>query len=211
LKKLNDIYFYFITDSKLSIKGNMSDVENALKAGCKIIQYREKNKSTKELIKDAKKIKENCKKKAIFLINDRIDVALAVNSDGVHLGQDDMPFDLARKILGNKKIIGLTVHNLKEAINAEKIGADYISLSPIFNTNTKSDAGKACGIQTIKIVKKNVNLPIVAIGGINKDNVGQVIKAGADGIVAISAVICSKNVRKEVKDFIRIIKENKSK
>ena len=211
MKKLNDIYFYFITDSKLSKKGNMSDVENALKAGCKIIQYREKNKSTKEMIKEAKKIKEKCKKKSIFLVNDRIDVALAVDSDGLHLGQDDMPFDLARKILGNEKIIGLTVHDLKEAIKAEKIGANYIGLSPIFSTNTKSDAGKACGIQTIKIVKKNVNLPIVAIGGINKDNVGQVIKEGADGIVAISAVICSKNVRKEVEDFIRIIKENKSK
>lgn len=208
---LNDIDFYFITDSKLSKKGVLSDVENALKAGCKIIQYREKNKSTKEMIEDAKKLKKKCEGKAIFLINDRIDVALAVNSDGVHIGQDDMPYETARKILDNEKIIGLTVHNLKEAIKAEKNGANYIGLSPIFNTATKSDAGKACGIETIKIVKKEVNLPIVAIGGINKNNIYQVIKSGADAAVAISAVICSEDVYKEVNDFNRIIRENKSK
>jgi thiamine-phosphate pyrophosphorylase len=209
--KLNDIDFYLITDSKLSKKGVLSDVENALKAGCKIIQYREKNKTTKVMIEEAEKIKKKCKGKAIFLVNDRIDVALAVNSDGVHIGQEDMPYGTARRILGEEKIIGLTVHNLKEAIKSEKNGVDYVGLSPIFESVTKSDAGGACGIEMIKNVKKNINLPIVAIGGINKNNIYQVIKSGADAAVSISAVLCSDNVYKEVNDFNRIIRENKSK
>ena len=209
--KLNKIDYYLVTDSNLSIKGTIYDVENALKVGCKIVQYREKNKSTNEMIKEAKNIKKKCKGKAIFLINDRVDVVLAVNSDGVHLGQDDMPFEIARKILGNEKIIGLTTHDVKEAIEAEKIGADYIGLSPIFETGTKKDAGKACGIEMIKKVRKEVNIPIVAIGGINKENIVQVIQAGADAVVAISAIVCSNYVNREVSDFIKIIKESKSK
>ncbi|MCJ7570544.1 MAG: thiamine phosphate synthase [Candidatus Thermoplasmatota archaeon] len=209
--KLNEDEYYLITDSKLSKKGTLSDVENALKAGCKIIQYREKNKSTKDMIKEAKELKKKCEGKAIFLVNDRIDVALAVNSNGIHIGQDDIPFEIARKILGNEKIIGLTVHNLEEAVKAEKIGADYIGLSPIFDTNTKKDAGIACGVEMIKKVREIVNLPIVAIGGIDKENVNEVIKMGADSVVAISAVLCSDDVYKEVSDFIRIIKENKLK
>jgi thiamine-phosphate pyrophosphorylase len=208
---LNDIDFYFITDSKLSKKGVLSDVDNALKAGCKIIQYRDKNISTKEMVEISKKLKQKCVGKAIFLINDRIDVALAVNSDGVHIGQDDMSYEITRKIIGKEKIIGLTVHNLQEAIIAEKYGVDYIGLSPIFNTMTKNNAGRACGVKTIKIVKKNVNLPIVAIGGINKNNIYKVINSGADAVVAISAVLSSGDVYKEVNDFIKIFKENKSK
>ena len=211
MTKLNDIGYYLVTDSKLSKKGTLSDVENALKAGCKIVQYREKNKSTRDMIEEAKRIKKKCEGKAIFLVNDRIDVALAVDSDGVHIGQDDIPFEIAREILGNEKIIGVTVHNLEESVEAEKIGADYIGLSPIFQTDTKKDAGAACGIATIKSVRKSVNLPIVAIGGIDKENISQVIKAGADAAVAISAVVCSDDVYKEVSDFNRIIKENKSK
>ena len=209
--KLSENEYYLVTDSKLSKKGTLSDVENALKAGCKIIQYREKNKSTKDMIKEAKKIKKKCGGKAIFLVNDRVDVALAVNSDGIHIGLDDIPFEIARRILGNEKIIGLTVHNLEEAVKAEKIGADYIGLSPIFETGTKKDAGTACGIEILKKVRKRVDIPIVAIGGINKENVKKVIKTGADSVVAISAVLCSNDVYKEVSDFIRIIKENKSK
>jgi thiamine-phosphate pyrophosphorylase len=209
--KLNENEYYLITDSKLSKKGTLSDVENALKAGCKIIQYREKNKSTKDMIKEAEKIKKKCGGKAIFLVNDRVDIALAVDSDGIHIGQDDIPYGIARRILGNEKIIGLTVHNLEEAAKAEKIGADYIGLSPIFDTGTKNNAGTACGIEMIKKVRKEVNLPIVAIGGINKENVKNVIKTGADSVVAISAVLCSDDVYKEVSDFIRIIKENKVK
>ena len=206
---LQQIDFYLVTDSGLSKKGILDDVEQALRAGCTIIQYREKNKSTKEMIDESIKIKSLCEGKAIFLVNDRIDVAMAVDADGVHIGQDDMPFEIARKLLGREKIIGLTVHNGEEALQAEVVGADYIGLSPIFTTATKKDAGNACGISMIEETKRNVHLPIVAIGGINKENVREVIEAGADAAVAISAVVCSDNVYQETKDFIDIIKRAK--
>src|SRR3989338_2334027 len=153
-KNLNDIDFYFITDRKLSKKGNIEDIKAAAKAGAKIVQYREKEKSTKEMILEAKEIKSICdENNTLFLINDRVDICLAVDADGVHLGQDDMPYETARKLLGNK-IIGLTVHNVKEAVEAEKKGADYIGVSPIFETTTKKDAGRAAGVRLIEGVKK---------------------------------------------------------
>lgn len=206
---LNSFDFYFVTDSALSKNGILSDVEQAVKAGCKIIQYREKNKSTKEIIEEAKKIKKMCGNKAIFLINDGIDIALAVNADGVHLGQDDMSIQIARKLLG-KKIIGLTAHNVKEAKEAEAKGADYIGLSPIYQTSTKKDAGSACGTEMLTRVKNAVRIPVVAIGGINKENIREVIRAGADGAAAISAVLCKEDIYQEIKNFIEIIKEAKN-
>ena len=126
-----------VTDSTLSKNGIISDVENALRAGCNILQYREKHKSTKDMIIEAKHVKQICEGKATFLINDRIDVALAVDADGVHIGKEDMPFKTVRLLLGKDKIIGLTVHNLEEAFEAEKLGVDYIGLAPIFKTDTK--------------------------------------------------------------------------
>jgi thiamine-phosphate pyrophosphorylase len=209
--KLAEIDFYLVTDSGLSKKGALSDVDNAIKAGCKIIQYREKNKSTREMIDEARKIKKICDDKAIFLINDRVDVALAIDADGMHLGQEDMPIEIARKLLGNDKIIGLTVHNVEESAEAEKKGADYIGLSPIFATATKEDAGKACGTEMINRVRRKISIPLIAIGGIDKNNVSEIIKAGADSAVAISAVVSKDNVYDEVRDFTRIIKENKDK
>ena len=211
LSKLDDIDFYFVTDSELSKESIFSDVKNALNAGCKIIQYREKKKSTKEMIEEAKQLKKICNGKAIFLINDRVDIALAVNADGVHIGQDDISFEVARMLLGEEKIIGLTVHDLDEAINAEKLGVNYIGLAPIFKTDTKEDARDPIGTKMIEIVKKNVGLPIVAVGGINKNNLKKVMKAGADSVVSIYAVLNTNDVYKEISEFIKIIKECKSK
>ncbi|HID71688.1 MAG TPA: thiamine phosphate synthase [Thermoplasmata archaeon] len=210
-KELKNIDFYFINDSRLTKKGNRSDVENALRAGCKIIQYREKNKCTKDMVEEAEELRRLCENRAFFLVNDRVDVALAVDAHGVHLGQDDMPFKIARKLLGEEKIIGLTVHNLEEARAAEEMGADYVGLSPIFPTKTKEDAGQAQGLELVRRVCPQISIPVVAIGGITKENVKSVIEAGADGVAAISAVVCAKDVYKEVSDFIKIIKRNKEK
>jgi thiamine-phosphate pyrophosphorylase len=204
---LMDIDFYLVTDSGLSKKGTLSDVQDAVFSGCKIVQYREKNKSTKEMISEALQIKAICGDDAIFLVNDRIDVALAVDADGVHIGQDDMPIGVAREILGADKIIGLTVHDIHEAIEAENSGADYVGLSPIFDTATKSDAGKGIGTGRIMDVKNAISIPIVAIGGINKENCRDVIENGADSLVAISAVVCSDDVQRETKEFIATIRE----
>jgi len=210
LNKLGNINFYMITDSNFTKNGIISDVDNALRAGCNIVQYREKNKSVGDMIREAKQLKKLCFGKAIFLINDRIDIALAVDADGVHIGQEDMNFEIVKKLLGNDKIIGLTVHNLEEALYAEKLGLDYIGLAPIFETDTKLDAHKPCGIEMIKRVRKAVNLPIVAVGGINRENIKEVIWAGADSVVSIRAILNSDDTYCEIKDFIRIIGECKS-
>jgi thiamine-phosphate pyrophosphorylase len=208
---LKEIDFYLVTDSELSKKGTLSDVKEAVEAGCKIVQYREKNRSTREMISEAAETKRICSDKAIFLVNDRIDVALAVGADGVHIGQDDMPIGTARKLLGENKIIGLTVHNIDEAIEAEKRGANYIGLSPIFDTATKKDAGDGIGPEKIQEIKNAIRIPIVAIGGINNENCESVVQNGADSLVAISAVICSEDVKSEIKSFIDIIRRTKLK
>lgn len=209
--RLYDIDFYFVTDSKFSKNGIFSDVENALKAGCKIVQYREKKKDTKTMINESRRIKRICNNKAFFLVNDRVDVALASNADGVHIGQEDIPYEFARKLLGKNRIIGLTVHNLDEAIQAEKLGVDYIGVGPIFETDTKEDIQKPCGVEMINIIRKEVNIPIVAVGGINKNNLKEILDAGADFIVSINPVVSSDDVYSEVVNFIKIIKEGKLK
>jgi thiamine-phosphate pyrophosphorylase len=208
-KLLGKIDFYLVTDSGLSKKGTLSDVRNAVEVGCKIVQYREKNKSTKDMVEEALLIKKICRDKAIFLVNDRIDVAMAVDADGVHIGQDDMPIAIARQLMGNDKIIGLTVHNLREALEAGQDGADYVGLSPIFDTSTKKDAGEGIGPENVRGVKNALNIPIVAIGGINKQNCMSVVRGGADSLVAISAIVCSDDVRRETADFINIIRKTK--
>jgi thiamine-phosphate pyrophosphorylase len=197
--------FYFITDKELSRAGIISDVKNALKAGVKVVQYRNKYASTGEMFKEALELRRICKK-AIFLVNDRLDIALAVGADGVHLGQDDLPYPAARKLLGKKKIIGLTVHNLREAIKAERLGADYLGVAPIFSTSTKQDAGHACGIRLIKRIKKQVTIPVIALGGINLVNAKEVIRAGADGLCAISAVVTKLCLRREIAKFQELFK-----
>lgn len=208
-KLLELIDFYLVTDSALSIKGTLSDVENAVAAGCRIVQYREKAGSTRSMVLEASQIKTLCGNEAIFLVNDRIDVALAVDADGVHIGQDDMPIDTAREILGPDKILGLTVHNIEEALEAQECGADYVGLGPIFDTSTKKDAGSGIGAESIVDVKDAIDIPVVAIGGINKQNSESVIMGGADSLVAISAVVCSDDVARETRDFIEIIRRTK--
>ena len=207
--ELRDIDFYFITDSNLTRQGTLKDVEAAIGAGCKIIQYREKNKSTRAMIEEAFEIKKLCSGRTIFLINDRVDVALAVDADGVHIGQDDMPFDTVRRLLGEEKIIGLTTHDLEESKAAEAMGADYIGLSPIYSTTTKTDVGEGQGPGLIRKVVPEMGIPVVAIGGITKENVKEVMQAGANAAVAISAVLCAADVGPEIAEFIRGIRKNR--
>lgn len=208
--KLKNIDLYFITDSSLSKKNNIEDVKAAIRGGVKIIQYREKKLSKEEMIKEAKKIKEICKENdVLFLINDFVDVALEIDADGVHLGLEDMSYGKARKILG-KKIIGLTAHNKEEAIEFERIGADYVGVSPIFNTTTKKDAGRAMGTEELKEIINTVNIPCVAIGGITEENMESVIRAGADSVAMISAVVTKDNVEETVRNIIQKIKNIKN-
>jgi thiamine-phosphate pyrophosphorylase len=192
--------YYFITGSKLSRAGNISDVKNAVAGGVKVVQYRNKDANTKQMYEEALKLKSICKN-AIFLINDRLDIALSVEADGLHLGSDDLPYKVARKFLGKHKIIGLTVHSVREARQAQKLGADYIGVAPVFATRTKTNAGKPKGVRLIKEIRKHVSIPLIAIGGINLSNAKEVIAAGADGLCAISAVVTKPDVKKEIEKF----------
>ena len=135
-------------------------------------------------------------------MNDRVDVALASDADGVHIGQDDMPFAETRRILGPQAIIGLSVRNLVEVVEAEPLGVDYLGLGPVFPTGTKADAGAACGVGTITAVRAASSLPIVVIGGITLANVADTIRAGADCAAAISAVVAVENCGTAVREFM---------
>ncbi|MCX8158079.1 MAG: thiamine phosphate synthase [Candidatus Diapherotrites archaeon] len=201
----NKMGLYFITDSRLTKQGIIKDVKDALESGVKVIQYREKNKPTREMLVEAIEIKKMCKKKkAIFLVNDRLDIALASKADGIHIGQDDMPIKYVKKLMPYS-IIGVTVHNIKEALEAEKKGASYLGVSPIFETSTKSDAGKAIGVEALEHIMKKVKVPVVAIGGINEDNLQSVLKTGCRNIAMISAILKYENVRKRCEEFNKII------
>jgi len=193
--------YYFITDSGLSLSGNISDVRSAIAAGVKVAQYRNKSNITRDMYEEALSLKRICEGKADFIINDRLDVALAVGADGVHIGLEDMPYGEARRLLGPDKIIGVTVHDLEESLEAEAMGADYIGLSPIFATGTKGDAGAPCGTGLIAEVKKRCRVPLVAIGGIDLSNVDEVIAAGADMVCAISAVVTKQDVAAAILKF----------
>ena len=199
--------YYFITDSGLSRKGNISDVKSAIRAKIEVVQYREENKSTGEMYEEAFRLRRICEG-VIFLINNRVDIALSVDADGVHLGREDLPYLIARRLLGRKKIIGLTVHTLKQAIQAQRLGADYIGVSPIFATHTKSDAGVPVGVELISKIKKRIRIPVIAIGGINLSNAKDVIRAAASGLCAISAVVTARDVRLEIEKFQRLFRES---
>jgi thiamine-phosphate pyrophosphorylase len=192
--------YYFITDSGLSCAGNISDVKQAEACSVCAVQYRNKKAETREMYEEAVRLREICRN-VLFLINDRIDIALAVDADGVHLGQSDMPYSAARKMLGPEKIIGITVHHLAEALEAQRSGADYLGVSPIFQTATKHDAGKPAGIALIEEIRARVDIPLIAIGGINLANAPEVVSAGADGLCAISAVVAKKDVGREIERF----------
>ena len=188
---IRDIDFYFITDSHLTQTNIVEDVKAALAAGVKIVQYREKDKSFEDMTKEASKIRELCRGNAFFIVNDYVDLAKRVDADGVHLGQDELKdYERARKELGDGKYVGVSASNVKEAVNAVEIGADYIGVGPIFATKTKKDAAPPGDLKLISAVRAKVgnDIPIVAIGGIKYSDLEKVIGAGADSVVAISPI-----------------------
>ena len=191
----------FITDKKHVSLSVYDVVFNILTSGIKFIQYREKEKPRRRIYEEAIELRRLTRNfNAVLIINDYADIALAVDADGVHLGQEDLPLNAARKIMG-EKIIGISTHNLEQAKAAEAGGADYIGFGPIFHTTTK-DAGKPVGIDGLRLVKKNVNIPVVAIGGINLDNIEAVVDAGADA-VAVASAICRGDSIKNAERFMR--------
>ncbi|MCD6257873.1 thiamine phosphate synthase [Candidatus Aerophobetes bacterium] len=206
-KRKVDYTLYAITESSLKIEELLEKVKKIIKGGASVIQLREKNLSSKEFLLKAVELKKIIPSDVTFIINDRIDIALACDADGVHLGQEDIPLSFARGIMGEGKIIGISTHNLKEAKEAKLQGADYIGVGPIFPTSGKKDAGTPKGVKIITAIKNEVKIPVVAIGGISAENVQEVLKAGADGVAVISAIFSQKDVLKATRELYNKIQE----
>ena len=206
MKELKGLYV--ITDETLiDGKSHKKIAEKALKGGAKIIQLRDKSCSDLYFFKTARRIKELCEKyDATFIINDRVHIAMAVDADGVNIGQKDLPLPVVRKLLGPNKIIGQSCSTIDDAILAQKQGADYLGVGPVFSTQTKLDAGAVIGPDFIKVLKENVQIPIAAIGGINYKNINEVVDSGADMICVISAVVCEEDMEKATTDLVSKIK-----
>ena len=190
---------YLVTDEKACLEKDFyACIEEAIKGGVRIVQLREKNISTKDFYEKALKVKEICKNYgALFIINDRLDIAQVVGADGVHLGQSDMPIEKAREILKDKFLIGATARNVEEAKRAELLGADYIGSGAIFGTSTKDNA-KKLEMEELKKIVTSVKIPVFAIGGINIDNVSSLKNIGLQGICAVSGILSEKDCKKAV-------------
>ena len=206
-----DLSFYVIIDRR-RIKGRLPIwiAREAIAGGATAIQLREKEMENGDLYNLASSIREITKKrKALFLVDDRVDIAQACDADGVHLGEKDLPIKIARKLLGRDKIIGATVRNLSQALRAQREGADYLSLGPIFSTKTKEGLPPPRGLKAITRIKKKIKIPLIAIGGINRENVASIIRAGADGIAVVGAVVGQENVRKATQELLKQIQKAK--
>ncbi|CAK7036317.1 thiamine phosphate synthase [Fusobacterium varium] len=190
---------YGITgDNFANGKSNYECVEEMIKGGIKIVQYRDKFKSTREKVEEAKAIKKLChKNNVLFIVNDDVAVAMLVDADGVHVGQDDMKPDDVRKLIGINKIIGLSTHSEEQgmaAYNNENV--DYIGVGPIFPTTTKDTA--PVGLEYLEFAVKNLHLPFIAIGGIKEDNIDEIIKRGAQRICLVSDIVGAENICKKI-------------
>ncbi|KUK18321.1 thiamine phosphate synthase [Thermococcus sibiricus] len=193
---------YVITDRRL--KSEIESVREALEGGATSIQLRIKNAPTGEMIKIGKEIRELTKEyDALYFVDDRLDVALATDADGVQLGPEDMPISLAKEI-GPNLIIGASVYSLEEALKAEKEGADYLGAGSVFPTPTKRDV-KVIGLEGLKRIVESVKIPVVAIGGINHKNARDVLKTGVDGIAIISAIMGTEDVKRATEEMRKII------
>ncbi|MGD1971019.1 MAG: thiamine phosphate synthase, partial [Desulfobacterales bacterium] len=188
-----DYSLYLVTDRGLACgRSNLEVVTAAVDGGTTVVQLREKDCPTLEFIQQAQSIKAFLRKRNIpLIINDRVDIAQAVKADGVHLGQSDMPLEMAKGILGNTMIIGISAESIEDAITAEKGGADYLGISPIYATPTKTNTAPALGLEGLREIRKAVSLPLVGIGGLNKDNAADVIRNGADGVAVVSAIVAA--------------------
>lgn len=199
-----------ITDTVVQNKYSHEQLaELAIEGGADIIQFRDKSMSTSALIQTALRIKKLCEsvyeRKVYFIVNDRVDVALVSNADGIHLGLDDIPVREARKLPVKNKIIGGTAHSMKEAIKAERNGADYIGYGHIFITGSKFKTTPPVGLEELSNVCKKINTKIIAVGGIDASNAGLVIEAGAYGIAVIGAVAKAEDPKKEVERLREIV------
>ena len=202
-----DLSLYLIADVEFTAGRDLvALVRQAVRGGVTAVQLRAKGIETREFLKLALRMAPVLRTQSIpLIVNDRVDIAMACRANGVHLGQDDMPPDQARRLLGRSKIIGVSVNTLKEAREAGRLGADYIGLGPIFPTATKDTALPIVGLEGVRRMRKKIDIPIIAIGGIQTGNAGDVMKAGAVGIAVVSAVLGAADVRKAAADIKALI------
>ncbi len=180
-------------------------VSQALSAGVRHVQYRNKHGSRREIYETSSRLIQKVRRASgLFIVNDHADIAAAVDADGVHLGQDDLPIETARKILGREKLIGISTHNREEALAAESAGADYIGFGPVFKTATK-DAGKVQGTEGLVMIRQTVKIPVVAIGGINSVNVRDVIMSGATSAAVISAILSAPDIKRAAEQMVALM------
>ncbi|MDV2683194.1 thiamine phosphate synthase [Alkalihalophilus lindianensis] len=204
---MKDFKLYAITGEEFHQGRDLIEVmEEAILGGVDIIQLRDKKSKKIDVLKKAQALRELTKKHGVtFIVNDHIDVALAVDADGIHVGQDDLPLKEARKVMGPEKIIGISTHKIEEAREAEKGGADYIGVGPIFETKSKEDVVDPVTTAYIQQVAEEITIPFVAIGGIKLHNVDQVLAAGAKRVCMISEIVGADDVRGTCETFVKIL------
>ncbi len=203
-----DLTLYLVTDRGLAKSGSLEEVvEKAVQGGATLVQLREKEGDTGELYEKAKALKEILAPYHIpLIIDDRIDVALAVDADGVHVGQSDMPADAARKLIGPDKILGVSAHNLEEALKAEKDGADYLGVGAMYPTATKKDAN-VTSKEELEKIRNTVHIPLVAIGGINAQTIPDFAKGSTDGFAIVSAIMAAEDPKQTAGELKRLIQK----
>jgi thiamine-phosphate diphosphorylase len=203
LKAISGLYA-IIDSTYIRLTDAGKTAEDMAGSGVKVIQLRAKGMGAKETLDAARAIREKARRRgALFIVNDRVDVALLSEADGVHLGQDDLPVEAARKLLGPSAIVGLSTHNVEEALEAQRRGADYISFGPIFKTRTKGDADAPKGIDGLRrLASRGVTIPIVAIGGITGETAKEVIDAGASAAAIISDILLTSDINRKAKAII---------
>ncbi len=198
---------YCLTDENLSNgRNNIEVVKEMIDAGIKVIQYREKEKYSIDKYNECMEIRRLTSDNDVtFIVNDDVALALSVSSDGIHIGQKDLPVNEVRKIVGDNFIIGLSTHSPDQAKNAVASGVDYIGAGPVFHTNTKKDVCDPVGLKYINYVKENINIPFVAIGGIKENNIKEVYENGASTFALVSEIVGAENISQKIKDIRKII------
>lgn len=201
---------YLVTDRDLSLGRTLEEVvSEAVAGGVSIVQLREKDAPTGDFVQLAMRLKEMLRPFGVpLIINDRVDVALAVDAEGVHIGQSDMPYEIARKLLGPDKIIGLSVESMDDVLRANELDVNYIGISPVYGTPTKTDTAEPFGLEGLrKAVTMSVH-PTVAIGGMNASTIGEVISSGVDGVAVVSAICSASSPRDAASELLQIVKGN---
>lgn len=203
--KFSGVRLYVIISSNLAKKPVLEILEDVIQGGADAVQLREKTMSDSEFLILAREFKKvTHRSKTIFIVNDRAEIAKKVDADGLHIGQSDMDTHRARKIIGSDKILGISTHTIVQARKAQQEGADYIGVGPIFSTTTKSFEPPV-GLDYLKQVKREITIPIVAIGAINLDNIGEILHAGGYCVAICSAIICNDNIIQTTRSFKNLL------